>query len=379
MAHVFTPGLQVIAETVIKKDRSLPIPGMVLVKPGDRVKAEDVIAETEIPNDVQSMNVVNMLSIMPKEIHNFMLKKEGDPVEEHEPIAQNKPFLGIKLFQTIVRSPFKGTIERISDITGQVLIRKPPRRITLLAYIDGVVKNVTENLGADIETACTFIQGIFGIGGETFGELLVVSPDPSHALDEEDIKDKHAGKILVGGSHISHRAFQRATELGVKGIIIGGFHAKDLKNILGYELGVAITGDEDVKTTLIVTEGFGKMAMADRTFNLLRKNQGRRASISGRTQIRAGVMRPEIIVTFSDREADSVKPRVPKAETGIQIGDEVRIIREPYFGRLGNIMELPPELTKIETEAKVRVMKVKLASTGEVVTIPRANVELIEV
>lgn len=379
MAHVFTPGLQVIAETVIEKDRTLPIPGKVLVKTGDRVKAEDVIAETEIPNDVQSMNVVNMLSIMPKEIHNFMLKKEGDPVEEHESIAQNKPFLGIKLFQTIVRSPFKGTIERISDITGQVLIRKPPRRITLLAYIDGVVKSVTENLGADIETACTFIQGIFGIGGETFGELLVVSPDPSHAIDEEDIKDNHAGKVLVGGSHISHRAFKKAMELGVKGIIIGGFHAKDLKNILGYELGVAITGDEDVKTTLIVTEGFGKMAMADRTFNLLKRNEGRRASISGRTQIRAGVMRPEIIVTFSDKEAQSVKPHVPKAETGIEIGDEVRIIREPFFGRLGNIMELPPELTKIETEAKVRIMKVKLASSGEVVTIPRANVELIEV
>ncbi|MBN1902981.1 hypothetical protein JW926_16780 [Candidatus Sumerlaeota bacterium] len=379
MAHVFTPGLQVIAETIIEKDRSLPIPGKVFVKSGDRVKAEDVIAEAEIPNDIQSMNVVNLLSVMPKEIHQFMLKKEGDPVEEHEPIAQNKPFLGIKLFQSIVRSPFKGTIERISDVTGQVLIRKPPRRITLLAYIDGVVKNVAENLGAEIETACAFIQGIFGIGGEAFGELTMVSPEPSHALDEADITESHAGKILVGGSHISHRAFKKAMEMGVKGIIVGGFHAKDLKNILGYELGVAITGDEDVKTTLIVTEGFGKMAMADRTFDLLRKNQGRRVSISGRTQIRAGVMRPEIIVTFSDKEAQSVKAHVPKAETGIQIGDEVRIIREPFFGRLGNIMELPPELTKIETEAKVRVMKVKLASTGEVVTIPRANVELIEV
>jgi hypothetical protein len=379
MAHVFTPGLQVIAETIIQKDRTLSIPGRILVKPGDRVKAEDVIAETEIPNDVQSINVVNLLSIMPREIHGFMLKKEGEQVEENEPIAKNKPFLGMKLFQTVVLSPFKGTIERISDITGQVLIRKPPRRITLLAYIDGVVKSVTENLGADIETACTFIQGIFGIGGETFGELLVASPDPGHALDEGDISEKYTGKIIVGGSHITHRAFKKAMDLGVKGIIVGGFHARDLKNILGYELGVAITGDEDIKTTLVVTEGFGKMTMADRTFNLLKKNQGRRASISGRTQIRAGVMRPEIIVTFSDKEAQSIKPHVPKAETGIEIGDEVRIIREPFFGRLGNLVELPPELTKIETEAKVRVMKVKLARTGEVVTIPRANVELIEV
>jgi len=379
MANVFTPGLQVIAGTIIKKERALPIPGRVLVKPGDRVKAEQIIAETEIPNDIQTMNVVNLLSIMPREIFSFMLKKEGDPVEENEPIAQNNPFLGIKLFQTIVRAPFKGTVERISNITGQVMIRKPPRRITITAYVDGVVKEVTENLGATIETACSVIQGIFGIGGESYGELCLVSRDPAASLEEKDILPEHAGKILVGGSHLSHKTYKKAMELGVKGIIVGGYHARDLKPVLGYELGVAITGDEDIPTTLVVTEGFGKMAMAGRTFNLLKKHNGRRVSISGRTQIRAGVMRPEIIIPFTEEETRGASRHVPKAETGIIPGDEVRIIREPYFGKLGTLVELPPELTIIETEARVRIMKIKLSDTGEVVTIPRANVEVIEV
>ena len=65
------------------------------------------------------------------------------------------------------------------------------------------------------------------------------------------------------------------------------------------------------------------------------------------------------------------------AETGVKEGDEVRIIREPYFGKLGLVKALPPELKEIETGAKVRIMDVELAD-GTVVTVPRANVELIE-
>ncbi len=48
--------------------------------------------------------------------------------------------------------------------------------------------------------------------------------------------------------------------------------------------------------TLVITEGFGKMAMAHRTFDLLKSKQGMKASVNGATQIRAGVMRPEVIV-----------------------------------------------------------------------------------
>jgi hypothetical protein len=55
----------------------------------------------------------------------------------------------------------------------------------------------------------------------------------------------------------------------------------------------------------------------------------------------------------------------------------VRIIREPYFGELATVIELPPEPQLIDTGSKVRVLKAKL-DKGGVVTVPRANVELIE-
>jgi hypothetical protein len=375
MAHAYTPGLQVTDKIRVRKSRTLPIPGTVLVRAGEAVRAESVIARTEIPNEVITVNVVNQLSIAPGEIRDYMLKREGDRVAEGEPLAQNKPL--IKWFKNVIKSPIEGTVENISTITGQVLLRKPPRQIELLAYIDGMVVEVEERLGAEIETVATFIQGIFGIGGETYGALHFVVDKPDEILTQDKISAEQRGKIIIGGSLVEASAYRKAIELGVRGIIAGGFNARDLRAVLGYELGVAITGDEDISTTLVITEGFGKIAMAHRTFELLREREGARASISGRTQIRAGVMRPEIIVPYEESMREDAATRGYVPETGVGQGDEVRIIREPYFGQLGTIRALPPELQQVETGTRVRVMQIELAN-GEVVTIPRANVEIIE-
>ena len=115
-----------------------------------------------------------------------------------------------------------------------------------------------------METTGSYIQGIFGIGGETSGELVVVVDAPGQMLDAESIKARAQGKILVGGSLFTARAFDRAKQVGVKGVIVGGFHDKNLKDILGYDLGVAITGAEQLGLTLVMTEGFGKISMAER-------------------------------------------------------------------------------------------------------------------
>lgn len=377
MAHAYTPGLQVIEKTIIDKQRTLPIPGEVLVKVGDFVSASDKIARTEIPNDVFTVNIINQLGITPEEIREYMLKKEGDDVVEGEPIAENKPFLGLKIFKTVIKSPISGKIENVSEITGQVIIRKPPKELSLNAYIDGKVIQIEEKTGATIEAGASIIQGIFGIGGEKIGDLETIVNSPDDVVTESMINDSHKGKLLIGGSLLDLSAYQKARKIGVNGIIVGGFHAKDLKQILGYELGVAITGDEDIETTLILTEGFGKIRIAERTFNLLKKRNKCRASISGRTQIRAGVMRPEIIIPFPKEQTSSIKSHISKSQSGIQIGDEVRIIREPYFGMLGKIVSLPPELLLVETESKVRVMEISLRD-GMRIIVPRANVEIIE-
>ena len=376
MAHAYTPGLRVAKQTEVKKERRLPLKGEVLVKVGDRAKAETVVARTELPGNVQTVNVANKLSILPEDIERHMLVKVGDWVEEGQYIAESRSFFG--LFKSRCTMPVSGTIESISDITGQVIVREKAIPVEVNAYVDGEVVELYENEGVMVRTVATFVQGIFGIGGESIGILEVVASGPDQPLKPELITPDHKGKIVLGGSLVTIEALRRAQEVGVRGIIAGGIGDADLRTILGYDLGVAITGSEEIGLTVVVTEGFGKMTMAHRTFDLLTSRQGMKTSISGATQIRAGVIRPEVVIPLDSTGRSEGGNDVEDApSTGLAIGSHVRVIREPYFGRIGRVTALPPELQKLETEAMVRVLEVEF-DDGTRATIPRANVELIE-
>jgi hypothetical protein len=345
-----------------------------MVEVGDSVKATDVVARTELPGNVESVNVANRLGVPPEDVPNCMLKKEGEAVEKGENIAQSKSFFG--LFKSNCQAPVTGTIETISSVTGQVLLREPPLPVEVEAYIDGTVTEVLPKEGVTVQAPASFIQGIFGIGGEIQGELVVVGTSPEDVLDAGSLNESQKDKIVVGGSLVTADAITRAISLGIRGIIAGGLNDKDLKEFLGYDLGVAITGNEEKGITLIITEGFGEISMAAATYELLKQNQGRQCSINGATQIRAGVIRPEVVIPRL--EGETVAEEVAGEATGnMVIGSMVRAIREPYFGQIGTVAALPAELQKVESETLVRVLEVAFEG-GVRATVPRANVELIE-
>lgn len=373
MAHSYTPGLTVTERTVIRRRRLLPLPGKLLVSQGDRVYSDQAVARAELPGKVYPVNLANQLSIAPDEIKDYLVKKEGDLVQKDEILAENKPL--IKWFKAEIRSPVTGTLESLSMVTGQVLLREPPRILELLAYIDGTVVETIPQHGVVVEAACSLVQGIFGIGGEVWGQIAVAVQSPDEPLTPTHLKPDMKGKIVVGGSFLPAETLTKAKELGVSGLVVGGIHDKDLRALLGYDLGVAITGTEQVGFTLILTEGFGTIPMAAKTFKLLSAHAGQKASISGATQIRAGVIRPEIIIPQAVTVASAVSVQPPRE--GIRLGDPVRIIRDPLFGKIGEVSALPPDLQKIPTESEVRVLEVKFAD-GSRAVIPRTNIELIE-
>lgn len=373
MTHAYTPGLRISERTRVTSQRVLPLRGDVIVRKGDTLKAEDVVASTHLPGKIHAINAVNRLGIQPKDIREYMLKKEGDAVRKDEIIAETKPW--IKILKTVLLSPITGTIETISTVTGQVLLRETPKPIQVFAYVDGTVTEVMGKEGVVMETTATFIQGIFGVGGETVGELVIAVNKSDDILTTDCILPTHKDKIIVGGSFIQHDAMDKARKIGVKGIIVGGLDDKNLKKLLGYDLGVAITGSEEIGITLIITEGFGQIQMAQRTFELLKSRSGAKTSINGATQIRAGVVRPEIIIPYSNKTA---KEELDKPlDRGMEIGDTIRVIRVPYFGKIGKIKALPFSPLTIETEATVRILEVEFPD-GSTAIVPRANVEMIE-
>ncbi len=373
-AHAYAPGLQVRQRTVIQRHRSLPVPGEVRVEKGDIVTAQQVVAETFMPGDVIPVNVSNLLSLPPRDVAECMCVAVGDKVVAGDILAETNGIFGFFKNQCYCRD--SGQVETISEITGQVILRGKAQPVQVLAFTAGEVIEVIPNQGVIVESDCTFIQGIFGVGGETFGDIRMVCSRMDQRLTADLITPDMKGQIVIGGARMTVEAIEKAVEIGASGIVSGGLDDQDLKTFLGYDLGVAITGSEELGITLIITEGFGDIAMAERTFTLLESRNGAGASITGATQIRAGVIRPAIIIP-----TDDAAPKLTVDETHVsgilEIGCPVRIVRDPYFGKIGKVHELPPEPQRLASGTKARVLKV-IFDAGEIVTIPRANVELIE-
>jgi hypothetical protein len=371
MAHAYTPGLRVTDFAVLRRERRLPLKGQVIVQQGQSVEAQTVVARTELPGNVQTLNLAAKLSVDPARAEAALTRPVGSAVKQGEIVAAAKSLFGLVTHR--LTSPVDGVIESVSKISGQLILREPPIPVEVNAFVRGVAVELLPGEGVVVEARGAFLQGIFGVGGETWGELGVAAASPDEELSASRLGPQHAGKVVVGGSYVSHATLLRARDLGVAAVVVGGFDDQDLRQLLGRDLGVAITGSEELGFTLILTEGFGRIRMAERTWTLLNAQQGRMASVSGATQIRAGVMRPEIIIP-SDSAAAS---RAEEAHGGLEVGSLLRVIREPYFGRIGRVVELPSELRLLDTEARVRVLVVEFSDGGEQAVVPRANVELI--
>lgn len=373
MGTAYTPGLKVSPHTIIQRTRRLPLKGEVLVEAGQVVTPDTIVARASLPGLMQSVKVAAQLGIDADEMPGILLVKEGDIIEKGQVLGVTKAFFG--MLKSEAKSPTAGTVETISGVSGNVGVRQAPLPIDLTAYLSGTITETMPGEGVIVQTEGALIQGIFGIGGERVGEIQMVSESPESDLTEAKITPALAGKIIVGGANISGVALRKASEMGVRGIVVGGIIDKDLIDFLGYDIGVAITGHENITLTLVITEGFGTIAMARRTFELLRSLIGRPASINGATQIRAGVIRPEVIVPLGAQT--SAAQNAGDDEGNLSLGTPIRIIREPYFGKLASVSGLPPQLTVIGSGASVRVLEAKLAD-GSVVIVPRANVEIIE-
>jgi hypothetical protein len=278
----------------IRKVRRISTKGEVFVKVGDEVEPDTVLVRGMVKNpEVHEVKIYAKLGIDTDQVKQYMLKGEGDEVKKDEAIAIYRAFFG--RFTKVCRSPIDGIIEVLLE-HGVAIIRGLPIPVEVDAHIPGRVVEVIPGEGAVVETRGVVLNGVFGVGGEERGELIVPVDESDEVLTAEAISDGQKGKILVGGALVTLEALRKAVDAGVKGIITGGIDQKDLTGFLGYEIGVGVTGKEETGLTVIVTEGFGAYPMEYKNFLLLKSLEGRQASIDGTTQIRQRMLRPEIII-----------------------------------------------------------------------------------
>ncbi|MBA7619658.1 hypothetical protein ES703_26999 [subsurface metagenome] len=232
------------------------------------------------------VDVAGKLDIKPGHIKAYMKFQEGDFIEIGRIIAQNTSqgrFLVAKATST-------GMLKKIDTKKGTVTIQYHITPIPLRSFVSGKVSRVKENLGVEITGQGTTLYGIIGFGGEASGKIALLR-------NTNDLNYSHKERIVVAFKPIDEGFLRKAAEAGVAGLIAPSIHNADWVCFYGEEIGVALTGDEQIPFTLILTEGFGRFAMNERYRSFFEKAAGKLASISGRTQIRAGVTRPTVIVS----------------------------------------------------------------------------------
>ncbi|HMN62220.1 MAG TPA: hypothetical protein PJ988_17765, partial [Anaerolinea sp.] len=193
----------------VRRTRILPVNGRVLVSPGQRVHASDVLAETNNATRHVLLDVRRWLGYARvDEAQRTIIRQEGEKVQKGDIIAETGG-----LFSRIVRAPDDGQVVTIS--AGRVLLEVESQPVQILAGISGVVTDLIPERGATVEGNGALIQGVWGNGpfvGEGLMVILLKTPrrTAAHRSGGEPARS-HRGRGALPGPRSAAQRRRAAT------------------------------------------------------------------------------------------------------------------------------------------------------------------------
>lgn len=339
---------------LIRRERRLPVPGNITVRVNKRVKAMDVVGEAEVGNRYAFIDIAGSLGIPQDRVQEVLVRDVGDRVDAGDVIAGP-----VGLARRSARAPAKGRIVHISD--GRALLQLGGRRVQILAGFPGLVVGSDGVQSVTIETEGALIQGLWGNGRQGTGVINLVGEGPGGRLQTDLLDINLRAAVLMAGICDHPAPLHQATELKVRGLILGG---------LSSELVPVV---RRLQYPVIVLEGFGEIPFDGRAFEILQEHLGEEAAIDARPQRPFNRDRPEIII----HDPMGMELDVPEPVVLLEPGEMVRVLRKPHMGHVGVVQELQPYGTVFPSGIMARCAKVDLERIG-VREIPLTNLEIIK-
>ncbi len=350
---MLAPQSQNQAQSTIRRKHTLSLDGDVLVELGSLVKANDVIARAKVSRRHLMLDASRALAVPANEVKDLMQRKIGERVEKGAIIAGRRKIAG-----RLLRAPVDGRIAAMSG--GQILLQVNDQASELVARIPGKVIEIDPNRGATIECHCAWIQGVWGNGQFGEGKLKMLTDDPRHALIVDEIDIEHRGLMLVGGHCGQAGPLEMAQDLQVAGLVLGSISS------------ALIAVAEKMNYPILLSEGFGKVAMNLKTFELLENLAGEESTLNAQKANFSEDVRPEILIPHAEAENSVTELKAQEFFSGQQ----VRVLREPHMGAVGEIGSLLAANTMFPSGIRAAAALVQLSDESEVV-IPLANLEVL--
>ncbi len=355
MSNLYTPSItHIIPLTTIRRERHLPVPGTVTVRVGQRVQAVDVIAEAPSRRRHLFLDLARGLGVPEAQVPRYLVHRPGERVEAGEVIAGP-----VGISRRTVRAPADSRI--VSLAGSRLLLELHGEPHSLRAGFPGTVTATDGAQSVTLETTGALVQAAWGNGLQDYGVMRIVGDSPADHLQTDKLDIDLRGAVLVAGMCDQPAPLHQATELAVRGVILGSLTS------------ALVPLAQRLPFPVILTEGFGLLPINGMAWNLLRSNAGREAALDGRLGGPYEQQRPEIIIPLPASRELSLPDEVIPLKRGVR----VRVVRRPYASVVGVVQSVEEQPVEFPSGIVARSVVVELEGIGSV-PIPLANLEVLQ-
>lgn len=351
---MYYPKQRIVAELVRLRLRTL-LPentiGAVRAEQGSVISVRDTIARGLVPARHFIIEAARELRLRkPEQLNELMQVPLNTPVPKNTVIAGQDTEKGRRIF-----SPVDGLVVHVGD--GRIIVQEMPEVIDLLAGVRGQVVQVHAGRGITIETTGGVVQGVWGNGQNVVAPIQMEPDGGIESIQVEEFDNTFRGEILITEKTLSQTGLTVAQASSFAGIIAPSMDASLFEVAL------------EAPFAIMLTVGFGNAEMSQHMMSILEQFIGQKGMLDAALPRRFDDRRPELMVH------KLVTEEIPKQEQiPLQVGMEVRVTREPYFGRRGQVVEIPNIHVLLDNGFRMMVAQVEIGL--EIVDVPLANLEL---
>ncbi|MEJ2486112.1 MAG: hypothetical protein P8Y72_09265 [Anaerolineales bacterium] len=346
------PVTHILPVTTIERRRMLPIAGTVLVRAGQEVRADEVIATADLKGEHISLDLARGLGVPKSKTTSYLQREIGDEIPEGAVIASRPG-----LVSRVVRAPKAGKLVAVGG--GQALLQITRRPFELKAGIPGAVVKVEADYGAIIQVTGAWVQGVWGNGRIGIGGLYVSADSPDHVLQSRDLDPSQRGQVMLAGHCNNPKMLDALDKIKMRGLILGSMDTR-LRPIASR-----------MPYPIMVLEGFGKIPINPVAYRLLSTSAQRETTLNAARFDRATGERPELIIPVVGEVASSV----PVELEPLDVGKRVRIMHPPYRGMVGTVSNLAGN-QQMPNGLRAESVEITFGEEEKVV-VPVANIEIL--
>ena len=184
--------------TTIRRARQLPCSGKILARSGQKISANDVIAEATLPSRHLMLDIERGLGLPAEKADELVQPQPGDLVQEGEVLAGP-----VGIMSRVVRAPQSGRVVAVRG--GRLLLELETTTINVKAGFSGTVAELIPDRGAYIEAVGSLVQGFWGNGRIDVGMILMAVKKPDEEMTPDKLDVSMRGAVIVCGSCNAHR------------------------------------------------------------------------------------------------------------------------------------------------------------------------------